>query len=143
MPRCAGPAFPGSGSGRRGGRDFVEEVFAALEGDLEDEVGAVGADAVLDDGFEGVEEAEEQGAEAACVDFADEGAGFAVGLLDAGEFVVSVAETAAAEGELRALLFVGEDPLAKRRNHGLAPKEKDRLWAVLFCFYPISIEYQV
>lgn len=111
-----------------------------LEGDLEDEVGAVGADPVLEDGVEGVEQAEDESAEVARVDLADKGADFAVGLLDAGEFVVGAAEAAATEGELSALLFVGENPAANRRNHGLAPKEKDRRWAVLFSFLTLYIQ---
>jgi hypothetical protein len=90
-------------------------LLEALAGCLEDELSAVGADAVLHDLVEGVLEQDDEGVEVAGKDVLQHPAELDVALLDAGVFFVSTAEAAAATGELGAGVAIGQDPGAKGR----------------------------
>jgi hypothetical protein len=105
----------------RGGIDvgvFGDEgcgFFKALAGCLEDELSAVGADAVLHDFVEGVLKEDDEGVEVAEEEVFERLAKFQVGLLDVGMFFVGAAEAAAAASELGAGVTAGQDPGAKGR----------------------------
>ncbi|MGC2300160.1 MAG: hypothetical protein WA476_15235 [Acidobacteriaceae bacterium] len=90
-------------------------ILEALAGCLENKLGAVGADAVLDDFVKGVLKEDDEGVEIAEEDVFERLAKFEVGLLDVGMFFVGATEAAAATGELGAGVAAGQDPGAKGR----------------------------